>query len=348
MKPLHISDREQARSIVLQHGWNSMAYQILNPGISLWLSKHGNGVIGYVETATHVVVAGSPISNEHALTEITSEFYQFVSEKNKKVCFFGAQQKISQILSNYTPLSSIVLGAQPTWIPEEWIKTFNTKQSLRAQIQRVQNKHVSARIIQVELVEIKDDLKRCLHEWIQSRHLPPMHFLVEPNTLDVLEDRILCIAEKENRIVGFCIASPIPMRKGWLIEQIIRGKDAPNGTSELLLHTLITEVKNRKSEFITLGLSPLSMHSPLQYNHPVWLRLCLRCIRSWGKIFYNFDGLDQFKTKYHPAEWEPVFAITNESKPTLSTLYAIATAFTVISPIRFVVKGILKYTEHLL
>ena len=39
--------------------------------------------------------------------------------------------------------------------------------------------------------------------------------------------------------VGFLIASPIPRRDGWLIEQIVRGREAPNGTTELLLDTAI-------------------------------------------------------------------------------------------------------------
>jgi phosphatidylglycerol lysyltransferase len=337
---------ERARKIVMQYGWNSMAYQILNPGISLWFSKQFDGVIGFVQTNTHYIVAGSPISSEEHLAEITSEFLDIALTNNKKVCFFGAQERIAVILSTFAPTSTIVLGAQPAWKPKEWLASVGTKQSLRAQLLRARNKYVVTKIIERDFDVIRHELKNCLEEWISTRHLPSMHFLVEPNTVDRLEDRILCIAEKENSIVGFCIASPIPLRNGWLIEQIVRSEDAPNGTAELLLFTLITDIQKRNSSFITLGLSPLSQYYQLPLHHPWWLNLLLRSVRSYGTFLYNFTGLELFKAKFLPTMWEPVFAITNERKPTLSTLYAIATAFSVISPIKFVAKGLVKYVQQ--
>jgi phosphatidylglycerol lysyltransferase len=333
---------EKARAIVLQYGWNSMCYQILNPGMTLWFSKQSIGVIGYVETSTHIIVAGTPITKESDLSDVVSEFTRCAVGKSKIICFFGAQQRISTLLSEIIPSSTIVLGAQPVWTPKEWLHTSIHKRSLRAQILRAANKNIEVKIVRNGISHIEADMRRCLHEWIRSRRLPPMHFLVEPNTIENVRDRILCVAKKDRNIIGYCVASPIPLRNGWLIEHIIRADDAPNGTSELLLHTLITEIEHRKSDFITLGLSPLSPHASVSHNHPLWLRSSLSIIRSWGKIFYNFEGLDQFKSKYRPSGWEPVYAISTVPKPTLSTLYAIATAFTGISPLAFFGKACIR------
>jgi phosphatidylglycerol lysyltransferase len=341
------SELECARKIVMQYGWNSMAYQILNPGMSLWFSKKHEGIIGFVETLNHFIIAGSPVSKEEHLENILTEFFHDVLQEGKKVCFFGAQKRISTILSAFTPTSTILLGAQPTWKPNEWLYHVNSKPSLRAQLQRARNKQIFTEVIKKDFDVIRDDLKNCLNEWIATRKLPPMHFLVEPNTLDQLEDRILVIAKKQKQIIGFCIASPIPLRQGWLIEQIVRNKDAPNGTAELLLFDMTTEIQKNNSQFITLGLSPLSQFYQSPSSHPAWLNFLLRSVKSYGNIFYNFKGLDNFKAKFNPTTWEPVFAITNEKVPTFSTLYAIATAFSVVSPTTFVLKGMLKYIQNL-
>lgn len=38
-------------------------------------------------------------------------------------------------------------------------------------------------------------------------------------------------AEQDGSAVAFCIASPVPLRGGWLVEQLVRGRGAPNGTA---------------------------------------------------------------------------------------------------------------------
>jgi phosphatidylglycerol lysyltransferase len=64
--------------------------------------------------------------------------------------------------------------------------------------------------------------------------------------------------------------------------------------------------------------------------------------RAHGRRFYNFDGLDAFKTKFQPEAWEPVFAIFNSPHFSPLALYAIAAAFTKGEPIKTVAGALLK------
>src|SRR5690606_33792566 len=82
-------------------------------------------------------------------------------------------------------------------------------------------------------------LRDCLLDWLSTRGLPPLHFLVETRTLERLYDRRVFVALRPAELVGFLVASPIPARGGWLIEQIIRGSGAPNGTAELLIDAAV-------------------------------------------------------------------------------------------------------------
>jgi phosphatidylglycerol lysyltransferase len=160
---------------------------------------------------------------------------------------------------------------------------------------------------------------------------------VEPETLNRLEDRKVFVAEQENRVVGFLVLSPVPARNGWLVEQIIRGTRAPNGTSELLLDTAMRESAKAGADYLTLGLSPLSENSRFDWTAvPRWLRLLLTWLRVHGKRFYNFEGLDQFKAKFQPSDWEDISAIVNQPKFSLAALYSIAGAFGGRSPVSLV------------
>jgi phosphatidylglycerol lysyltransferase len=89
----------------------------------------------------------------------------------------------------------------------------------------------------------------------------------------------------------------------------------------------MTAAAGSGSSYLTLGLSPLSFRAPASNPNPVWMRTMLGWIRAHGRRFYNFQGLEAFKAKFVPDRWDPIVAITNESRPSLGTLHAIADAF---------------------
>jgi phosphatidylglycerol lysyltransferase len=144
----------------------------------------------------------------------------------------------------------------------------------------------------------------------------------------------MIVAERDGHAVGFLLLSPIPARNGWLVEQIVRAKNAPNGTAELLLDFAMRETASQGADFLTLGLAPLSEHSRFDWSTvPRWLRFLLAWVRAHANRFYNFQGLDRFKAKFQPTEWEDITAVVNEPKFSVSVLYAIAGAFGGRSPV---------------
>ena len=88
------------------------------------------------------------------------------------------------------------------------------------------------------------------------------------------------------------------------------------------------------AEYVTLGLAPLSRQS--RWSDPAvpsWLRLVLRWMRAHGRRFYDFDGLDRFKTKFAPEQWEEIVAIDDRAPFSMRALWAIAAAFGGGSPV---------------
>jgi phosphatidylglycerol lysyltransferase len=332
-------DLERARDLVLRWGWNAMAYQILNPGMRLWFSPGGEGVVGYVCASNYRVVAGAPVCPPERLAETAAEFAADARRARQRLCYFGAQDRMLELLTEHGPGSALLLGAQPVWNPARWHGILAGKASLRAQLARARNKGVT---VHASPDSRDPALQRCLNEWIERRGLPPMHFLVEWNILPRLLDRRLYVAERAGETVGFLIASPVPARKGWLIEQIIRGRTAPNGTTELLLDTAICALAEDGAEYVTLGLSPLSRAVPQSPAPPWAIRPLLAWMRVHTRRFYNFEGLEAFKRKFLPEEWEPIYAVTDRPRVSLRTLYAVAGAFGGTSPILFIGRALLR------
>ena len=336
-------DVERARRLALQFGWNAMAYQIVNDGILHWFSSSCDAVVGYVRTHGVLLVVGAPICDHARLADVLEEWEQFVSERAARVCYFGAAGRVFDILHGHADYSTVLLGAQPTWDPARWHEIPASTASLRSQIHRARNKGVLVTEFTPDRATADPRLRICLEQWLRTRGLPTLHFLVEPHTLHDLRGRRIFVAERGAQVVGFINASPVAARRGWLVEQYVRGDGAPNGTIELLLDVMMRAVAADGAEYVTMGLVPLHEGTQLRPDeNPAWLSVLLAATRVHGRRFYNFRGLERFKTKFRPHDWEPIYAISAEPKFSLRTLYAIAAAFTVQSPVTAVAGGLVR------
>jgi phosphatidylglycerol lysyltransferase len=334
---------QHVRSLVNDYGWNATAYQIINPGISHWFSRSDDAVIGYVEHGGVRLVAGAPVCADVRLTKVIEEFECDAARNKIKVCYFGAEARLESCLAGSPRHSRMLLGAQPVWHPQSWPGIFARQSSLRAQLNRARNKSVAVDEWPVDRAGGHPELHRCLSEWLATRGLPPMHFMVESQTLERLYDRRVFVAEQRGAVIGFLVSSPVPRRNGWLVEQIVRGAAAVNGTNELLVDAAVRAAAASGSGYITLGLSPLSKRGiATSMSNPLWLRLLLAWVRAHGRRFYNFEGLDAFKAKFQPERWEPVYAIANEPQFSPVMLYAIAAAFTQGHPVSAVTLALVR------
>lgn len=342
---MSISDREEskARDLVMKHGWNSTCYQIVNPGIEYWFGHDTESVVGYVDSGSVRVVAGAPVCDKGDLKHVAESFERDAAKSGQSVCYFGAEGRLDALYGKSATHSNVLLGAQPVWHPANWAAGISRYSSLRAQLNRARNKGVVIREWPSGDAHDNPQLRECLHAWLESKGLPPLHFVIEPETLERLEDRRIFVAERNSQLVAFLVLSPIPQRSGWLTEQFPHRPGAPNGTVELMMDTAIRALADEGFEYVTLGLSPLSKRAKIEpFDNPFWLRFLLGWMRKHGQRFYNFDGLDRFKSKLAPEYWEPIFAISNEPKFSGRTMYAIARAFTENAPFRVIGGGLKK------
>jgi phosphatidylglycerol lysyltransferase len=339
-------DVPRARALVLQHGWNAMSYQVVNDGISHWFSAAGDAVVGFVRTHGVCVVAGAPICDGARLLDVLEEWEAYVRQQRCRVCYFGAAGRLFDALHQRDGYATVVLGAQPVWYPVHWPAIPAQSADLRRQMHRARNKGVRVSEWTAERAAAAPELRACLAQWLATRGLPTLHFLVEPQTLHELTGRRIFVAERGNTVVGFVNASPVPARQGWLVEQFVRTSTAPNGTIELLIDSTMRAVAADGARYVTLGLVPLREQDTFRPGvNPAWLTTVLTLARAHGRRFYNFRGLEHFKTKLRPHHWEPIYAISGEAQFSWRTLYAIAAAFTVQSPLRVAAGGLARAAQ---
>lgn len=282
--------------LVLKHGWNATSYQVLNPGIEHWISSDSACAVGFVDARRTLrgisrmrIAAGEPICDESRVSLYADAFEEAARDSGRSVCWFAADARLQdarQYDSNYCEMS---LGAQPVWNPARWQDILASKSSLRAQLNRAQNKGVV--VTKRKEHEKVTTLRTCLEEWLSTRGLPTLHFLVEPQALNVLYNRQIFIARRGNIPVAYLVLSPVPARSGWLVEQIVRGHNSPNGTAALLVDAAMRSAALSGASYLTLGLSPLSTFGNPSSPNPLWLHGLLgwMCVHT-ASVSTTFAG----------------------------------------------------------
>jgi phosphatidylglycerol lysyltransferase len=323
----NLRDPEKALGLVLAHSWNPIAYQILNPGIFHWFSQTNDAVIGYVTANGVRVVAGAPICRPTRLLSVTAEFETDAQVQGESVCYFHVGPRFASVASRSGQHSIARIGSLPYWNPMDWHSILKSDASLRYQISRVRNKRVTVAEMPGSAIRTTE-LREIRRQWLDRKHLPPLHFLIEPEVFHHLDHRRLFVASRESRMIAYLLCSPMPNRNGWFFEQWARSDTAPLGTSEFLVHEAMTIFAAEGYQEVTMGLAPLSSEGVVPgAPGPLWLKAMFRFLRLTANPLYSFKGLEHYKYKLRPHYSEPVYAVVKGRHFSPLNVLAIAHAF---------------------
>ena len=201
----------------MTHGWNSTAYQILNPGMRLWFSEDESAVVGFQRRGGYYLAAGAPVCAVERTAAVTAEFEAYAESQKSRVCYVCAGERLRESFAASPEHSMVALGAQPVWNPRDLgADDKGPRIALRAQLQRARNKGVWIEEVDPRIAAADTELDHILKEWLAQRRLPPMHFLVEPEVLrGEVEDRVVMVATRHDKAIAYLVAfCPSPPGKG--------------------------------------------------------------------------------------------------------------------------------------
>ena len=301
--------REPPRSVVAlatERGCDAMSFLAGESGMRHWLDvpiPEGTGAcVAYVDTSgawvaacSPLVAAGEAAAYARELPRAALRFVEAARANGKRACFFASEAP------HHDGLSRLLIGEQPIFRPGEWLRDLSKRRRLREQLRRARAKGLRVRgVSPSELTEgspLRQVLERLADDWLRSRHIEPMGFLVALEPFQAPSQHRYFVAERGDRVVGFLSAVPIGQRQAWLVEDVVRSADAPNGTTETLIVALMREVEGCES--VTLGLTPLA--GPVAWP--------LRLARWVARPLFDFEGLRAFRERLHPQQWQPVWLL---------------------------------------
>jgi phosphatidylglycerol lysyltransferase len=144
-----------------------------------------------------------------------------------------------------------------------------------------------------EALLINPQLEAISNKWLETRGISELSFTLGTLSLEQPGDRRYFIAEQSNQVVAFVTYSPIYARQGVYLDLMRRSDDAPTGTMDLLLSESFQLLHKAGVKLVTMGMSPLAnvQNSSMKFS-------------VYGKSFYHFDQMHDFKRKFQPHFWE--------------------------------------------
>ncbi len=297
-------ERERLLHLLRRFGADAVSFLAVESGMQYWFEEGSLGTpracVAYVDTGRVWVAAGRPIADSSSVASVASAFVSSARANGRSACFFATETR------EIEGFASLLLGKQPAWRPMEWPGIRARYRRLREQIRRARAKGVRVRRIDARELDpgsrLRSELEAIADEWLGSRHMAPMAFLVALEPYHVPTDHRYYAAERDGQPVAFLSAVPIYSTRGWLVEDIVRSRRAPNGTTEALLDMAMREAVD--SEWVTLGLAPLA--GPVSR----WLRFA----RFVSQPLYDFRGIQAFKERLHPSLWQDVWLLFPKSE----------------------------------
>ena len=298
------------------HGYNAHALIGIATGTCLWICPETEGAVAYTEFGKVWLVPGDPLASVEKLAQVSDCFLQKARAEGRVVGFMPATEQFAK-QSSGLGLRAIKIGSAPYFDLATWAPRGDRAKKARAGVNQARR----AGVCVTEVIKVDDRLMRetaCLcKSWLTTRRSAIRFewlFTVDPFQHKE-KKKYFTARDADGRLVGFLAASPIPARNGWYLEDVLRSKNAPNGTTDLLIVEVLDALKRSGAKLATLGTALMATEGVADPDidvSPVLSRAAW-FVAGCFSLFYNFDGVRRFKGKFAPSWWESEYVLISQN-----------------------------------
>ncbi len=292
------------------YGYNAHSLVSIAPGAMLWSTPEIDGAIIYSEFGRVWLAAGEPLARPEDKPALARQFAEHARRYNRVVAFVPATTSFARSIES-RDFTAVKVGAAPYFDLKTWGPRGDSAKKMRAEVNQARRAGVTVESLKHIDGDIKQEAADLCLRWLGNRRAATSFgWLVALDPFRHADHKKYFVARASGKLVGFLGASPIPARKGWYLEDVLRQPDAPAGTATLLVFEALQALKEDGAELATLGTAPLADDgsNEISAEHPVVTRALQIAAKRFSGL-YNFEGLRRFKSKFVPSWWESEYVV---------------------------------------
>ncbi len=305
-EPASREERFRARQIVEAYGHSSLAPFLLLEDKHYFFSP-GGSVIGYAVEGRIAIVLGDPVGPAEDLAACISAFSELCATNDWQPAFY---QVLPEALDVYKVAGFNVLcvGDEAIMILSAFTLSGGENKNVRTAVNRMNKLGYRAEVLNPpHPSELLSELRQISDEWLTSMHGSEKRFSLGWFDETYLNSGpIIVIDNPTGKIDAFANIISEYQANEVSIDLMRHRREAEKGQMDFLFASLFEWAKEKGYQTFDLGLSALSGigESP---QDPV-IERALHYIYEHINQFYNFKGLHEFKSKFHP-EWSPRYLV---------------------------------------
>jgi lysylphosphatidylglycerol synthetase-like protein (DUF2156 family) len=298
----------------------AMSEALLDADCKVFRIPDVDGFIGYRSEGSCAVVLGDPVCPKEDWERLASAFYQFCKDKHWNVAYIGTSKEFSHwAVENHCKVLLEICEEQ-IFDPQHDPTSGNKGHKLRYKVNHAIHLGIKVQEYLTADEQLEKSIQAMGDTWVKGRKGPQIYL----SRLDFFEhrkDRRWFYAQQGQKIIGAALLCKLEANKGWLLKFLIALPDAPAGTSELIMTTVLTALRKENCRYLTYGIIPLE-----QIGEIVGLGKFTSWLARWGfKLIKSYFHLNQRKIywqKFHPQN-RPAYMLFSNPRLNLSEIKAV-------------------------
>lgn len=324
-----IISKERLEHIKLIRQWGGVTSDaLLDPACYYYMEKGIAGLIGYKLENNTAVVFGDPVCSPHDMGPLVASFHHYTKEKNWNTLYISASEPFARWALNKKCSALIQFGEEFYIDPhnDPRAKKGTHGSLVRRKVRHAQHEGTSVH----EYIQNDEELEKAIDQvgtlWLEARRGPQIHI----SHVRLFNDRPgkrWFYAKQGERIVGAAVLNRLEKEQGWLLNHIVFTPDAPHGTQEFLVVSILETTAKEGCHYVTFGNSPASRLGETIGFSPISTYLA-RLGYNLANKFFHLEGHKTFWDKFSP-ESRPSYLLFTEPHIGLKEVRALINALNV-------------------
>ncbi len=306
-----LSDREKyqrGKALLDLYGQSPMDYFKLNTDKQLYLSIYTDGLVSYAVGNEFAVVLDEPVCAEEDKEDVIAEFEGYCQELGLKTAYYRVDEK-GLVYFAHQNKQKVLIGQEAILEIAEFSLSGKERKSLRNGLNSLSKNGYIAEIRNAPHDdELLDSLESISNEWLEVAGRKEMTFSQGRFDRNQLVDQdVIVVKDETNSIQAFLNIIPDYAPEECTYDLIRKRTDAPSGCMDALLVELINYAKDKRFNYINLGMVPLSGLS--QPDNPA--EQVMKFASEKVGSLKHYQTLRSFKEKYATL-WENRYLVFSD------------------------------------
>lgn len=299
-------DVARARSVA-GRTTSAQAHLALVGDKALLFDASGESFLMYGVRGRSWIALGDPIGEDAARRELVWRFHELADRHGGRTVFYAVS---AQWLPLYVDLGLMLFKiGEEARVP---LRDFSIEAPdckwMRRVLRLAEREALSFEIVEPERVPgLLPRLRRVSDAWLAEKATREKGFTLGRFDDSYLSSFPVAIVTRGDDVLAFANVWASTAREELSIDLMRHVPGAPRGVMDLVFIHLIQWGASQGYRWFSLGMAPLSGIEARSLA-PLWNRMSALVFRH-GEHFYNFQGIRQYKEKFHPV-WEPRYLAT--------------------------------------